>query len=327
MLKLKKLLVPTDFSKGARSAYPYAGALTNRFGGKIDFIHIIPMLKYLNESISRLGLPLDMDKDVYPHIQTEAMARLKEELKMSVPDSARGEAIIKVDRKASDTIIEYAAKKEYDLIVMGARGSHEHDLFKGSITEKVIRGSSVPVLTVHNGLSDRGINRILVPTDYSELSFKSLTYAVSMASNLEAEITLFHVVELYGSASENDSLDSGRDEIEAIHDNLTAKVRKHVDENMLGAEKWSLIEEGGKLYLKPEKNDNGRKIAFNVLVKKGIGAHYEIVELADEESDLVVMATHGRSGLSHLFLGSTTEKVIMSSRVPVLTIRPEKKGK
>ena len=82
MLRLKKLLVPTDFSKGARSAYPYAEALTKRFGGKIDFIHIIPMLKYLNESISRLGLPLDMDKDVYPHIQTDAMARLKEELKM-----------------------------------------------------------------------------------------------------------------------------------------------------------------------------------------------------------------------------------------------------
>ncbi|TVQ14813.1 MAG: universal stress protein [Balneolaceae bacterium] len=327
MLRLKKLLVPTDFSKGARSAYPYAEALTKRFGGKIDFIHIIPMLKYLNESISRLGLPLDMDKDVYPHIQTDAMARLKEELKMSVSEASRGDAIVKVDRKASDTIVEYAAKKSYDLIVMGARGSHEHDLFKGSITEKVIRGSSIPVLTVHNGLSGRGIKRILVPTDYSELSFKSLKYAVSMASNLEAEITLFHVVELYGSESENEDRDPGKGEIEAIHDNLVAKVKKHIDENILGDEKWKVTEEGGQLYLTPVKNENGRKIIFNVLVKKGIGAHYEIVELADEESDLVVMATHGRSGLSHLFLGSTTEKVIMSSRVPVLTIRPEKKVK
>jgi nucleotide-binding universal stress UspA family protein len=325
MLTLKKILVPTDFSKGARSAYPYAEALTKRFGGKIDYIHVIPMLKYLNESISRLGLPLDMDKDVYPHIQTEAMNRLKEEMKVSLSDKSRGEAVVKIDRKASDTIVEYSARKHYDLIVMGARGSHEHDLFKGSITEKVIRSSSVPVLTVHNGLSDRGIQRILVPTDYSELSFKSLTYAVSMASNLEAEITLFHVVELYGSKSENEPLESGKDEIESIHDNLIKKVKKHVAENKLGNEQWNLVDEGGTLYLVPEMDARDRKILFTVLVKKGIGAHYEIVELADEESDLVVMATHGRSGLSHLFLGSTTEKVIMSSRVPVLTIRPEKK--
>jgi nucleotide-binding universal stress UspA family protein len=324
MLKLKKILVPTDFSKGARSAYPYAEALTRRFGGKIDFIHIIPMLKYLNESISRLGLPLDMDKDVYPHIQTDAMNRLKEEMQTSISEQGRGEALVRIDRKPHDAITEFAGKKDYDLIVMGARGSHEHDLFKGSITEKVIRSSKIPVLTVQNGLTGKGIRRILVPTDYSELSFKSLTYAVSMASNLEAEITLFHVVELYGSESENEPREAGRDELDSIHDNLVEKVKKHLQENKLGEDTWKILEEDGNMYLTPEKTDD-RKLKFNVIVKKGIGAHYEIVELADEESDLVVMATHGRSGLSHLFLGSTTEKVIMSSRVPVLTIRPEKK--
>lgn len=325
MLNLKKILVPTDFSKGARSAYPYAEALTRRFGGKIDYIHIIPMLKYLNESISRLGLPLDMDKDVYPHIQTEATNRLNDELKTGTSEKSRGEAIVKIDRKPHDAITEYAGKKKYDLIVMGARGSHEHDLFKGSITEKVIRSSTVPVLTVQNGLTTKGINRILVPTDYSELSFKSLTYAVSMASNLDAEITLFHVVELYGSESENEPRDPGKDEIESIHDKLIVKVKKHLEENKLGDEKWTLSEEGGSMYLTPADSKDDRKVKFSVIAKKGIGAHYEIVELADEESDLVVMATHGRSGLSHMFLGSTTEKVIMSSRVPVLTIRPEKK--
>ena len=71
--------------------------------------------------------------------------------------------------------------------------------------------------------------------------------------------------------------------------------------------------------------ENLRKVKFNVVVLKSINAHYAIVDYANESSDLIVMATHGRSGLSHLFLGSTTEKVITSSNVPVLTVRPPKK--
>ena len=64
MIKLKKILVPTDFSKGAEVSYSVAQSIADTFGGVIDFIHVIPTLTYLNESIKKLGVPLDMNKDI-----------------------------------------------------------------------------------------------------------------------------------------------------------------------------------------------------------------------------------------------------------------------
>lgn len=71
MLTLDRILVPTDFSEGASAAYAYANALATKYGGKIDLLHVIPSFRYLHESISRLGLPIDMDKDIYPPLLHE----------------------------------------------------------------------------------------------------------------------------------------------------------------------------------------------------------------------------------------------------------------
>ena len=76
MFKIEKILVATDFSKGSESAYPVAQNLSSTFGSTVDFIHIIPTLKYFNESLKRLGIPLDMNEDVYPQIMDESELKL-----------------------------------------------------------------------------------------------------------------------------------------------------------------------------------------------------------------------------------------------------------
>jgi nucleotide-binding universal stress UspA family protein len=329
MLKLNKILVPTDFSDGSRDACKYAQALAKKFGGTIDFIHVIPMLKYLNESIRKLGVPLDMDKDIYPKIQTEARERAKAELEQNIPKDLRGKAHVKIDRKPHESIVEFARDNGYDMIVMGSQGSHKNRLLKGSTAEKVIRHSPVPVLTVYGDLPPKGVNRVLIPTDFSSLSIYALSYACSMASSFGTSITLLHVMELYGSPLENlpkGEGEPGRGDTESLTTTIVKKTQKYLEENKLGDEQWKLVEEDGVYKLRPV-GDETRAITFNVVILRGISAHYEISEFANTESDIVVMATHGRSGLSHLFLGSTTEKVMMSSQVPVLTIRPEKKDK
>jgi len=328
MLKINKILVPTDFSKGAKDAYRYAKAVAERFGGKIDFIHVIPILKYLNESIGKLGLPLDMDKDIYPKILINSKKRLEDELTLNIPQEFRGMVHVKVNRKAHDTIVELAEKQGYDMIIMGAKGSHENSLIKGSTAEKVIRHSTVPVLCVHGDLPPNGVNRVLVPTDYSTLSIASLEYAVSMASSLDSEVTLLHVLELYGSPIENEprNAEPGRGDADNMSRKLLDKVKSHLEKNTLGERTWTILEEDGKTYLYKDAPTK-RKIRLNVEVVRGISAHYAIADFANTESDMIVMTTHGRSGLSHLFLGSTTERVIMSSDVPVLTVRPQKKAK
>lgn len=327
MIKINKILVPTDFSNGSKDAYKYANALANKFGGKVDMLHVIPVLKYLNESIGKLGIPLDMDKDIYPKILSNAKKRIEDEMVLNIPSDYRGKTHVKINRKASTTIFEFAKSQGYDMVVMGSKGSHENTLLKGGTAERVIRHSDVPVLCVQGDLPPKGVQRVLVPTDYSTLSITSLEYATSMATSMDAEITLLHVLELYGSPIENEPRnEAGRGDTDSLSRKLLEKIKKHLADNTLGERKWEIVEEDGKTYLY-KKHNTERKIKLNVVVLRGISAHYAITDYASSESDMIVMSTHGRSGLSHLFLGSTAERVIMSSEVPVLTIRPPKKKK
>ncbi len=325
MIKINKILVPTDFSNGSKDAYKYANALAKKFGGKVDLLHVIPVLKYLNESIGKLGIPLDMDKDIYPKILSNAKKRIEDEMVLNIPTDYRGKTHVKINRKASTTIFEFAKNQGFDIVVMGSKGSHENTLLKGGTAERVIRHSDVPVLCVQGDLPPKGVKRVLVPTDYSTLSIASLEYATSMATSMDAEITLLHVLELYGSPIENEPrTEAGRGDADSLSRKLVEKIKKHLADNKLGERSWEIVEEDGKTYLY-KKHNTERKIKLNVVVLRGISAHYAITDYANSESDMIVMSTHGRSGLSHLFLGSTAERVIMSSDVPVLTIRPPKK--
>jgi len=322
MIHFKKILVPTDFSSGSRVAYKYAGYLAQHFEGTIDFIHVVPSLKYLAESIGNMGLPLDMEKDIYPHLIKKAKTQCEEDIKEFVPETHRGKSLILVDRKPSDDIIEIAQEEHYDLIVMGARGAHDDGIMKwGGITEKVIRRSSVPVISVPGKMPKEGINNILVPSDLSDISFNGLPFAASLAAAVGAEITVLHVLELYGSSSENIPRDPGKDEMEAIDTLLFEKINHSLHEG--GVVRARLEKEPYKLYdnLIIDIGGEERTVTLHTKIVKGVSAHYEIVDFASDNMDLIIMGTHGRSGLKHLLLGSTTEKVAQYSSVPVFTFR------
>lgn len=322
MIHFKKILVPTDFSSGSRVAYKYAGYLAEHFDGIIDFIHVVPSLKYLAESVGNMGLPLDMEKDIYPHLIKRAKEHCEDDIKQFLPEKHRGKSVILVDRKPSDDIIEIAKEDEYDVIVMGARGAHDDGILKwGGITEKVIRGSSVPVISVPGKMPGEGIKNILVPSDMSDISFSGLPFAASLAAAVGAEITVLHVLELYGSTSENIPRDPGKDELESLDNLLMEKINNTLEES--GLVKARLEEEPYQLFdnLILEVEGEEHTVTLHTKIVKGVSAHYEIVDFASDNMDLIVMGTHGRSGLKHLLLGSTTEKVAQYSPVPVFTFR------
>lgn len=320
MLKLNRILVATDFSKASQNSYQFAVALSKKYGGHVDMLHAIPMFKYLNESVNRLGLPLDMDKDVYPHLITESEKRLKAEMTDNIPEEMRGDTIARVEFKPSECIIVEAAKRKVDLIVMGSTGASGREILWGSTTEKVVRGSKIPVLSIPLGFAPKEIDRILVPTDYSELSFNSLRGAASLANSLSAEITLFHVVELHGSLSENEPREAGKDEMESIKEKLVKRVDSWMQK--FPEFQLSLKRVDNGLFLESNRFGTEKSVKLNVVVTKGISAHFEIADYASENADMIVLTTHGRSGLSHLFLGSTTEKVVQATNKPTLTWRP-----
>lgn len=322
MLDIKKILVPTDFSSGSRVAYGFASSIAAKTGAVVDFIHVIPSLKYLGDSLKTIGIPFDMEKDLYPHLVGKAKKMCEDDIQQNVPELSRGESIVMIDRKPSEDIIKKAEDGHYDIIVMGAHGAHDDGLLKwGSITERVIRYSPIPVLSMSDKFPDNGIKRILLPTDFSEVSLRGLKHAVKLAAMYDSELTILHVLELYGTVSENRIRETRKSELEEMDKQLYQRISDYLEtHNELKASvervPYQLYD-----YIVVDAGREVLKVKFTTKVVKGISAHYEIVDFANGNVDMIVMGTHGRSGLKHLLLGSNTEKVVQHAPIPVLTYR------
>jgi len=323
MIRFNKILVPTDFSKGAEGAYSAAQKIADTFGGKIDFLHVVPTVKYLNESLKRLGAPIDINKDVYPKVFEEAEHKLKKGMKQYLKDKNMGEYKVVTDRKPSDTIAEFASKNNYDLIVIGAKGADESSFMRGSTTEKVIRKSKVPVFSIEGRLDESKIKNIVMPTDASKLSFAAFPMAVALADTFKAKLTLLHIVELYGKSSPVGGK-TPKGELVGIYESLIHMLNSFLDEQ--GIESVH-VQRSGVVFedeVTITDGDNSRSVPLHTKVLKGISAHYEIESYTAENADMLIMATHGHSGFAHLILGSTAEKVAQYVSKPVITVRPDK---
>ncbi|MDG5767140.1 universal stress protein [Balneolales bacterium ANBcel1] len=321
MRKLNRILVPTDFSEGSRKAYSYAESLLKVFGGTVDMINVVPTIRYLHESMKKVGYPFSLDQDVYPHIEEETEERLRVELHNHITEKHRGEPVVRVGRRAYEVILQHASEQKYDLIVMGAQGTHADHITRGHVTEKVIRFSPIPVLSISGSVMPESTSTILVPTDYSDFSLKAILPASIMAGRLKAEITLFHVRELHGTEPVEES-ESDDEMLRTFRKKAAAKIEAFFAERPKARMKI-INGEGDRYALHLEREEESYQIPLNFEMVRGISAHYEIVDYAEANADMIVIATHGRSGLAHIFMGSTSEKVVERAKIPVMTIRPK----
>lgn len=320
MYSVKKILVPTDFSDNASNAYSHAQQIAGRYGAKIDFIHIIPTLGYFSESLQQLGMPLDVEQEVYPHAQERAGNQIKELMELHLDAENKGDGIVRIAPKPSKAIAEFAEQGKYDLIVVAAKGYHESDLLRGGVTEKIIRYSKVPVLHTDQTSIER-IENIMVPTDGSRASLKALPVAISIALRHNASICLFHGMEIQDSIVESALQDPYESSVENIRDVIYNKLDKFLEES------WTEVElkrsEGLKSALTLRDRTSNASVDVNIIIEKSGSAHHAITSYGDDHADLIVLATHGRSGLKHLILGSTAEKVVRHSKCPILTVKPD----
>ena len=147
------------------------------------------------------------------------------------------------------------------------------------------------------------INKVLVPIDFSDYSKSALKYAVNFAKSFNAEIILIYVVEpvIYPP-----DFSMGQIAMPSINtewdDRAKDELQKLAKSEIIGAVKVKTIIKTGKPFV-------------------------EIIETAKEENvDLIIIATHGRSGVEHILFGSTAEKVVRKAPCPVLTLREPLKG-
>lgn len=142
------------------------------------------------------------------------------------------------------------------------------------------------------------LNRILVPIDFSDHSRKALRYAIPFAEQFDASIDLIYVVEptVYPA-----DFSFGQVGFPAIEDELRKRGGEELDE---------LIE-----------HEIGKRLKAKRVVRTG-KAFYEILLYAKEEKiDLIIIATHGHTGIEHVLFGSTAEKVVRKAPCPVLVVR------
>ncbi|MDY0781402.1 universal stress protein [Tenacibaculum sp. IB213877] len=181
---------------------------------------------------------------------------------------------------------ELARDENATLIVMGSHGvSGLKEIFVGSNTEKVVRNSSVPVLVTKGKSVVTDFSKALFGCDFSDDDIAPYQKAKEFLGKLNCKLHLLHVNTPYG------------------------KFRSSKE----------MREKVAKFLAKANETDitfNDVVYASDYTVEKGI------LEYAHQQSiDLIVMATHGRKGLSHFFEGSISEDLVNHSNIPVLTIK------
>jgi len=147
------------------------------------------------------------------------------------------------------------------------------------------------------------INKVLVPIDFSDYSKSALKYAVNFAKSFNAEILLIYVVEpiIYPP-----DFSMGQIAMPTINTDWDNRAKEELDK-----------------LAKNEITNNGN---VKTIIKTG-KPFAEIIETAKEEDiDLIIIATHGHSGVEYILFGSTAEKVVRKAPCPVLTLREPIKG-
>lgn len=283
---MKKILWATDFSDESMEALLYADAFAKTFGAEIVAFHAAPDFSpALYDTASLIKGELARRVADFKKTAREKLEKIQED------KGIRFKILIK-EGTASKKIVEAAKKEKADLIVMGRKGmSAIERLFIGSVANQVLRSSGVPILLTRKKRGKPRFKKILVPTDFSAGEEKERDFAWKLARGFSADLMLLYVLELHDYEFPPQVLD---EMFKAVLERLRKKIRK-------GSAGFKLDED----------------------VSRAVNAAVGIVDYAESRRyDLIVISTCGPGVLERFFLGSTTEKVISTSRVPIFAIPP-----
>jgi nucleotide-binding universal stress UspA family protein len=298
---IQRILCPVDFSDATRFALTPAISLATEFHAELVLAHV---LDYPYPHVGPVVQGFDVET-YYDVMEEKALAQLDG----LVDDDVRGYAPTRaVVRRGSayGEIVRLAEEESVDLIVLPTHGRTGIDHFLwGSVAEKVVRLASCPVMTVSPRIESPrpfGGERILFATDFSRCAEHALPSAVSIARHYRAELLMVHVVTVWD------------------YDPANPEWRFPP----ISPEHRGAIEDAGRERLDRTGAAAGDDIVVRTLLVRGFDPGMEIVRAAEEnDADLIVMATHGRTGVSHLVVGSAAEKVVRYAPCPVLTTKQE----
>jgi nucleotide-binding universal stress UspA family protein len=283
----ENILLPFDGSEGAAAVLHHASELAHWADATVQILHVA-----------------DTNRDSVTVVEGQPVDALVQEGEDIVDEAAKTLDTLGVDYDTdvvqgnpSPTIVDYAERYHQDLIVMPTRGREGVSRYlAGSVSEKVVRLSSVPVLTVRMQPDERLVfpyERVLVPTDGSDAATYAAEHTLSFAAALDATVHVLSVVDdsalgldVRSTIAETESERAATDAVEAV---CSTAADLGVPDTVRHIEHGAPVEE--------------------IL---------ECIESNDVHA--VGMGTTGRRGTERILLGSVAEKTVRSAPVPVVTV-------
>jgi nucleotide-binding universal stress UspA family protein len=301
MPSINRILCAVDFSDFSLDALRHAVVLARWYEAELRLVHVYEPAAVLLPVKGPPGdLPLSQPTDV-----DKLADQLREFCAPVLASHRQNVDIVLKEGKAAKEIAREVERVSADLLLLGTHGRSGFErLFLGSVTEKVLRSTRVPILTIPPPVREPGspeYKTILCPLDFSRASTRALEYALALAKAADARLILLHVIE-------NVLGDMGADALGHLS----------VDEYYLHLEREALtqlravVPDAARVWARPEER-----------VVRGRASRDILKIVAEERVELVVMGVHGRSALDRLVFGSTTHRVIREAGCPVLTLRGE----
>ncbi len=293
----EKILVPLDGSELAQVALPYAEELAGRLGSEIILVFVSELAEDPNRHMHQFYLE--------KMVESEQCA-IERYFKKSEGRAIQVRSAILVGNPA-EKIVEYAEKEGISLIVLATHGRCGITRWAlGSVANKVVRATKRPVALIRArgarpDVREKGIlHKAVVPLDGSKVGEAAVSYIEELAARLKAELILLQVLAL------------GYNTITAEGYEYVVYSEKQMASDRAFARAY-LDGIGARL--------KGKGIVTGSEVRFGSAAE-EIIKLADEiHADVVVMSTHGRSGVGRFVFGSVAERVLCEGNTPLLLIR------
>jgi nucleotide-binding universal stress UspA family protein len=302
MVEIRSVLCPVDFSDFSRRALDHAIAVAGWYGARLTILYVHHVEISSIAQFTGLGTGS-------PEPPALLSAADREQLRQQLKGMVRAEALKRIpvefavaEGGVADEIL--AAVESADMLVMGTHGRSGFDrLVFGSVTERVLRKAKCPMLTIPRTSPVATavpalFHQILVAVDFSDASTLALDYALSLAEEADAHVTVFHVTEI-----------------------------------PLELERWANEDEEGKKYveqwkayalarLRPVVPDAVR-VYCHVKERVDTGQPYQAIlrAAADEHAGLIVIGRHGHGVVEETFVGSTAQHIVREAACPVLAVR------
>ncbi|SFB76107.1 Nucleotide-binding universal stress protein, UspA family [Halobiforma haloterrestris] len=286
---IDSILIPTDGSDGALAGATRGVALASRTEADVHVLSVVE---------SRLPA-VDLEEFESAPLTEEAEEAVEEIARLAGEYDEDLEVTTRVREGTPFQLIrEYANRRDIDVIAMGTKGRTGLDrVLLGSVAENVLRTARTPVLAVppkagELDAADVAFDRFLLPTDGSDGAAIATEWGIALASRLESSVHTLYSIDTDSFA-----------DLEEFDDLLEVLEER-------GEEAIDAVREYGA--------DAG--VSVSGAIAKGSPVS-EIPGYATENAvDLIVMGTHGRTGIGQWFLGSVTENVVRQAEVPVFCV-------